>query len=448
MRHTFVRRRFSVILPFIILFCDCSSMRAQTSDGASFSSVKNSAPVLAEAPAASVGMSAERLARIDNLINEYVDKKWIAGATVLIARNGKIVYYKGLGYDDVDKKTPMKKDAICRIASQTKAITSVAVMMLYEEGKLLLSDPVSKYIPEFKNPKVLDKFNSADTTYTTVPAKREVTIHDLLTHTSGIAYAQIGSKESNAIYYKAGVVGGIGVNKIILGDKMKILGGLPLMHQPGEKFTYGLNTDLLGYVIEVISGMSLDEFFKKRIFEPLGMKDTYFYLPKEKRNRLATLYSEDSMKHIKKDGETYELNGTLYVNYPDMDGTYFSGGGGLSSTAYDYSIFMQMLLNGGEYNGKRILSRASIRMMTTNQIGDLNVGDSKFGLGFGIATQKSAANNPSSPGTFSWGGMFSSTYWIDPTEKIVAQLFLQQFPNSHGDIHDKFMALVYQAINN
>ena len=403
-------------------------------------------PSLLEATPASAGMSAERLSRIDDLVKEYVDKRWIAGAAVLVARNGKIVYYKGLGYDDIDKKTPMKKDAICRIASQTKAITSVAIMMLYEDGKLLLNDPISKYIPEFKNPKVLDKFNEADTTYTTVPAKREITIRDLLTHTSGIAYAQIGTKESNAIYYKAGVVGGIGVDKIVLADKMKILAKLPLMHQPGEKWTYGLNTDVLGYLVEVISGMSFDEFLRKKIFEPLGMHDTYFYLPKEKRNRLATLYSEDSTGHIVKDGATIQLNGTMYVNYPDMDGTYYSGGGGLSSTAYDYSIFMQMLLNGGEYNGKRILSRASIRMMTSNQIGDIAFGDDKFGLGFDIATEKTAAKSPVSAGTFSWGGMFSSSYWIDPKEKIIAQFFLQQFPNSHGDIHDKFKALVYQAI--
>ncbi|HEY2720111.1 MAG TPA: serine hydrolase domain-containing protein [Chitinophagaceae bacterium] len=404
-------------------------------------------PVLMEVSPASAGMSSERLARINDLVKEYVDKKWIAGAAVLVARNGKIVYYKGLGYDDIDKKTPMKRDAICRIASQSKAITSVAVMMLYEDGKILLNDPISKYIPEFKNPRVLDKFNPADSSYTTVPAKREITIRDLLTHTSGIAYAQIGTKESNAIYYKAGVVGGIGVDKILLADKMKILGGLPLMHQPGEKWTYGLNTDLLGYLVEVVSGMSLDQFLRKKIFEPLGMKDTYFYLPKDKWSRLATLYTEDSTKHVQKDGDTYQLNGTMYVNYPDMDGTYYSGGGGLSSTAYDYSIFMQMMLNGGEYNGKRILSRATIRMMTTNQIGDLDFGDDKFGLGFGIYTDKSAAKNPPSTGTFYWGGMFSSSYWIDPKEKIIAQFFLQQFPNSHGEIHDKFKALVYQAIN-
>jgi len=446
-----MRKQFSQLLSFsLVLFIFLTEglvVTAQSSAPGITDAKKNATSALREALPESVGMSSARLGRIDGLVKEYVDKKWIAGAAVLVARDGKIVYYKGLGYDDVDKKAPMKKDAICRIASQTKAITSVAVMILYEEGKILLSDPVSKYIPEFKNPKVLDKFNPADTTYTTVPAKREITIRDLLTHTSGIGYAQIGSKESNAIYYKAGVVGGIGVNKIVLGDKMKILGGLPLLHQPGEKWTYGLNTDLLGYLVEVVSGMTLDEFFRKKIFEPLGMKDTYFYLPKEKRNRLATLYSEDSTKHVIKDGETYELNGTMYVNYPNMDGTYYSGGGGLSSTAYDYSIFMQMLLNGGEYNGKRILSRSSIRMMTSNQIGDIDFGDDKFGLGFGIVTERGAAKTPVSPGTFSWGGMFSSSYWIDPKEKIIAQFFLQQFPNSHSDIHEKFKALVYQAIN-
>src|SRR5881392_1487817 len=259
----------SIVL-FVLLYSSLPINAQSSASTATTAAGKNIVPVLSEASPGSVGMSAERLARIDNLVKEYVDKKWIAGASVLVARDGKIVYYKGLGYDDIDKKTPMKKDAICRIASQTKAITSVAVMMLYEEGKLLLSDPISKYIPEFKKPKVLDKFNPADTTYTAVPAKREITIHDLLTHTSGIAYAPIGSKESNAIYYKAGVVGGIGVGKIVLADKMKILGRLPLMHQPGEKWTYGLNTDLLGYLIEIVSGMSLDQFFRKKIFEPLG----------------------------------------------------------------------------------------------------------------------------------------------------------------------------------
>ena len=402
---------------------------------------------LSEASPESVGMSGERLKKIDGLVDDYVKNRWVAGATAIVVRNGKIVYYKGLGFDDIDKRSPMKRDAICRIASQTKAITSVAVMMLYEDGKLLLDDPVSKYIPEFKDVRVLDKFNPADSSYTTVPAKREITIRDLLTHTSGIGYAQIGSKEMNAIYAKAGVIGGIGVDRVMLGDKMKILAKMPLFNQPGEKWTYGLSVDLLGWLVEIISGMSFDQYLSKNIFVPLGMKDTYFYLPKEKYSRLAMLYTEDSTHHIIKAPEHENINGDFYRDYPNTPGTYFSGGGGLSSTAYDYAIFMQMLLNGGEYNGKRILSRNTIRMMTMNQIGDLSLGDNKFGLGFAVVTEKaSGTSTPESVGSFSWGGMFSSSYWIDPKEKIVAQLFLQLYPNSHGDIHNRFMLFVYQAI--
>ena len=404
--------------------------------------------ILQTAAPSFVQVSEERLQRVDGLMQQYIDSGWINGATAIIARNGKIIYYKGLGYDDAGTKKPLQKDAIMRIASQTKAITSVAVMMLYEEGKFLLDDAVSKYIPEFKNPVVLDSFNESDTTYTTVPAKSEITIRQLLTHTSGIQYAQIGSKIFKAIYAKAGIVAGIGVDRIKLADVMKKLGPLPLAHQPGEKFTYGLNTDLLGYLVEVVSGMSFDVFLKKRIFDPLGMKDTWFYLPADKQNRLATLYTEDDNKHLKKAEETMNINGIFYTNYPNMNGTYFSGGGGLSSTAYDYAIFMQMLLNNGVYNGKRILSRNTIRMMTTNQIGDLTLGHGNtFGLGFEIVTKKGSAFSPRPEGSYSWGGMFSSSYWIDPKEKIVAQLFLQLYPNSHGDIHEKFKVLTYQALN-
>ena len=404
--------------------------------------------ILQTAAPSFVQVSEERLQRVDGLMQQYIDSGWINGATAIIARNGKIIYYKGLGYDDAGTKKPLQKDAIMRIASQTKAITSVAVMMLYEEGKFLLDDAVSKYIPEFKNPVVLDSFNESDTTYTTVPAKSEITIRQLLTHTSGIQYAQIGSKIFKAIYAKAGIVAGIGVDRIKLADVMKKLGPLPLAHQPGEKFTYGLNTDLLGYLVEVVSGMSFDVFLKKRIFDPLGMKDTWFYLPADKQNRLATLYTEDDNKHLKKAEETMNINGIFYTNYPNMNGTYFSGGGGLASTAYDYAIFMQMLLNNGVYNGKRILSRNTIRMMTTNQIGDLTLGHGNtFGLGFEIVTEKGSAFSPRPEGSYSWGGMFSSSYWIDPKEKIVAQLFLQLYPNSHGDIHEKFKVLTYQALN-
>jgi CubicO group peptidase (beta-lactamase class C family) len=396
---------------------------------------------------AAAGFSAERLQRIDKTLQDYVDKGRMNGAVALIIRNGKIAYYKSVGYDK-DAQTPLKKDAIFRIASQTKAITSVAVMMLYEEGKLMLDDPISRYIPEFAKPGVLDKFNKADTTYTTVPAKREVTIRDLLTHTSGIGYAQIGSPEANAIYAKAGVVGGIGVGKILLADKMKILAKQPLFHQPGEKFTYGLNTDVLGYLVEVLSGMSLDDFFHKRIFEPLGMKDTYFYLPKEKYNRLAMLYTEDTATgRAVPMSARIGINGEFNRDYPASEGTYFSGGGGLSSTIYDYAVFLQMLLNGGTYNGQRILSRNSVRMMTMNQIGNISRGPNKFGLGFGITTEEGSAILPTQEGTFEWGGMFATTYWVDPKEKLVALVYRNIYPTKWGSLGNLYKVLVYQAIN-
>jgi len=395
----------------------------------------------------SAGFSAERLKRIDREMNDWVEKGWMQGGTALIIRNGKIVYYKAAGYNDLDSRTPMQKENIFRIASQTKAITSVAIMILFEEGKLLLDDPVSKYIPAFKKQQVLDKFNPTDTTYTTMPAKKEITIRELLTHTSGLGYAQIGSKEANAIYAKHDLTAGLGVQDDKLLDAMNRLAKLPLMHQPGEKWTYGLNTDLLGCLAEVISGMSLDEFFKKRIFEPLGMKDTYFLVPKEKATRLVNLYREDSTgKLVKATGNM--LNGkTITPNYPLEASTYYSGGAGLSSTIYDYAVFLQMLLNNGVYNGKRIISRNAVRMMTMNQIGDLSRGDDKFGLGFQVVTERGSARTPAQAGTFSWGGAFATSYWVDPKEKIV-MLFYRQLQNTtKGEVVEKFRALTYQAIN-
>ena len=388
--------------------------------------------------------SSERLQKIDKLVQQYIDSNWISGAIAIVAHDGNIVYHKAIGYDDKEKNKLLQKDAIWRIASQTKAITSVAVMMLFEDGKILLDEPISKYIPQFKKPVVLDKFNKADSSYTTIPAKREITIRDLLTHTSGVGYARIGSETMNAIYAKAGVVGGIGLKGGLLADNIKKLGTLPLVHQPGEKFTYGLNTDILGYLVEVVSGLSLDQFFRKNIFDPLGMKDTYFYIPKEKQNRLAMLHSDDKTKHVENTAEIITVNGTFYRDYPILDGgSFYSGGGGLVSTAYDYAIFMQMLLNGGDYNGKHLLSKNTIRLMTSSQTPNMGI---TFGLGFQVVTDADAAKNTSSPGSFSWGGMFASSYWIDPKEKIVAQFVLQQYPFSHGDIAEKFKVAVYQAM--
>ncbi len=401
--------------------------------------------IMAIANPEGAGFSGQRLQKLDKAMTEWSQKEWMNGGVALIMRNGKIAYYKAAGYNDIESKSPLKKDAIFRIASQTKAITSVAIMMLFEDGKLLLDDAVSKYIPAFKKQTVLDKFTAADTSYTTVPAKREITIRDLLTHTSGLGYAQIGSKEANSIYAKNDITAGIGVTNSTLLEAMNRLGKLPLMHQPGEKFTYGLNTDLLGCLVEVISGSTLNDFFTKRIFEPLGMKDTYFFVPQEKAARLVNLYREDSLGHLQKsDGNM--LNGPTVVNYPLMKSSYYSGGAGLSSTIYDYGVFLQMLLNGGKYNGQQLLARNSVRMMTMNQVGDLSLGADKFGLGFQVMTERGSARTPANEGTYSWGGAFATSYWVDPKEKLVMLFYRQLQGGTHGDVVEKFRALTYQAI--
>ena len=423
-----MKKLVSFLLVLLVILISCQQMQVKKFTGTDPSSVN---------------MSTERLTRIDNVIRQYVDSGWIAGAVGFIARDGRIVYDKAFGYSDVVKKTPLKTDDIFRIASQTKAITSVAVMTLFEQGKFLLDDPVSKYIPEFAHPVVLDKFNEKDTTFTTVPAKREVTIRDLLTHTSGIDYAGIGSPVMNAIYAKYKIPGGFGAAGLKIGDKMRALGKLPLIHNPGEKFTYGLNVDVLGYLVEVWSGETLDQYFHNHIFAPLGMNDTYFYIPAEKGQKLVMVTTEDNA------GKLTDASNEM-VNYPLLtNGTYFSGGAGLSSTVKDYGIFLQMMLNGGEYNGARILAPRTVEMMISNQIGELSLGKDKFGLGFEITTDAGQAQLGVSKGSFAWGGYFGTTYWADPQKKIVGLLFINQAPPmKHGDIQSKFKAMVYQAIMN
>jgi CubicO group peptidase (beta-lactamase class C family) len=421
--------RYSLIL-LVLAIAACSPQPENKSKA-----IINGAPEAA-------GFSSQRLARLDSTMNNWVDKGWMNGAVSLIVRNGKIAHYKSFGYNDLETKIALDKEGIFRIASQTKAITSVAVMMLYEEGNFLLEDPVSKYIPSFANIQVLDKFNDKDTTYTSIPARRQITIRDLLTHTSGIGYAQIGSKEANSIYAKNNITGGLDVYEGTLADAMSRLGTLPLMHQPGERWTYGLNTDLLGRLVEIWSGKTLEEFFNERIFKPLGMNDTYFNVPAEKASRLVNFFMEDStgLKKFEK-----ALGGDM--NFPLRKKSYFSGGGGLTSTIYDYGIFLQMLLNDGEYNGVRLLSRNTVRMMTMNQIGDLNLGENKFGLGFAIVSEKGSSMMPHQIGTYSWGGAFSTTYWVDPKENMAVLLYRQMWGAHDGEIDAKFKVLVYQAIN-
>jgi len=391
------------------------------------------------------GFSAERLQRIDATIQQYIDSNWIKGAAALIQKDDKEVYYKAFGVDGYSPETTLKKDAIFRIASQTKAITSTAVMILFEEGKFLLDDPISKYIPAFKNPQVLDKFNEKDSSFTTKPASREITIRDLLTHTSGIDYAQIGSPQMRAIYQKSGVVAGFSPTKINLGDMIDKLGKLPLVHNPGEKFTYSLSIDVLGRLIEVVSGQNLNQFLKTRIFDPLEMVDTYFELPKEKQSRLVKVYTEDkeSKKIIPWQQDSFP---GITIDYPINGNGLYAGGAGLVSTLKDYSKFLQMILNKGRYKDKQILSRHTVDMMSQNQIGSLSLGEDKFGLGFQITTKEGSRILGVSEGSLAWGGFYGTVYWADPKEQLIGLIFVQQSPFSHGELGDKFKVLVYQSL--
>ena len=386
----------------------------------------------------------ERLAKIDDLINDYIKKDWVKGVVTIVVKDNQVVQYKGYGFADAETKEPMKKDELFRIASQTKALTATGIMILYERGKLLLDEPVADFIPEFKNPVVLEKFDAKDSSYTTVPAKRGITIRDLLTHTSGIDYAGIGSEEMTAIYAKAGLVPGFNLEKKgqSLLDAIKILGKLPLVHQPGVKWTYGLNYDVLGCVIEVISGMNLNDFLTKNIFEPVGMTDTYFNVPAAKAKRLAAVYTEDSLRHvIPYDKEKSGID----PKYPLVQKTYFSGGADLTSTAFDYAQFLQMLLNGGTYNGHEILAPRTVEMMISNQL-DFPFGDNSFGLSFEVISDKGAAKGPRNKGSFSWGGYWGTNYWADPKAHLVCLIMTQQTPNSHSDLQQKFQNMVYASL--
>lgn len=381
-----------------------------------------------------------KLAQIDTLVNKYVSNRWLIGSTVIIVKDNQVVYHKGFGYANEASKKAMPNNAIYRIMSQTKAITSLAIMQLYEQGKISLDQNVSTILSSFKNPTVLKDFNEKDSSYTTVPAKRELTIRDLLTHTSGIDYTAIGSPKMKAIYSKAGIPSGLGDFNASLLDRMKILGTLPLKHQPGEKFTYGLNTDLLGCIVEVVSGLSLEAYCQKNIFDPLGMKDTYFNVPMSKAERMPTVYTEDDSNKIIEWSPTFR---DINPNYPIIPKSYFSGGAGLSSTAYDYAIFLQMILNGGKYNGKQIIAPRTAEIMTSPQLDFKFNGQDDFSLGFGITSEKSSNLNFRNKGSFSWGGYYGTSYWADPKDKMVVLIMTQHNPNSHGELSGIIERIIY-----
>lgn len=383
-----------------------------------------------------------RLARIDTFIDGYLKKDWINGVVTLIIHDGHIVQYKGYGYANIADHKPMRRDDLFRIASQTKAIVSIGLMELFEEGKFYLDEPIADFLPAYRDMRVLDTFNPADTTYTTVPAKRPITFRDLLTHTSGLDYPLIGTRNMQAIYAKAGIPSGLGVFDYDLRERMEALARLPLVHQPGEKWTYSLGVDLIGCLIEVISGKNLEDYLAERLFRPLGMKDTYFNVPAAKASRLVTLYHEDANHHI----VAYtKQDAGVDPDYPLRNKRYFSGGAGLSSTAWDYAVFLQMLLNGGIYNGVRILSPRTVQLITSSQLSFTYDGVDNFGLGFGITSPLSAARQVRNEGSFGWGGYFGTTYWVDPKAHLVCLIMTNERDVSHGELERTLEQLVYQS---
>ena len=421
----------------LLLILSASSLIAQTNSN-------QKSPFLSDAQPESVGMSSERLKRIDAFLQKSVDQKEIPGAVAIICRNGKIIYQKAFGSADNTAGRVMKTDDIFRIASMSKAVTATAVMMLWEQGLFQLDDPISKYIPEFKNPSVLDSLNMSDTTYTVKPAGKEITIRHLLTHTSGLGYGVIdGDARFRAMYKKAGIVDLFTTEPVKIGDNIRKLAKLPLHHVPGEKFVYSEGLDVLGYFIEVISGMPFDVYLKTQIFDPLSMTDTYFYLPDAKANRLVKIQTKTGDKWTSFTDNFYD------PDYPIKGAkTFFSGGAGLSSTAKDYATFLQMYLNNGEINGKRVLSRKTVESIMMNQVGTL-LGGGEYGLAFGLGTKKDESKGgQGSEGTFTWGGYFNTSYFADPKEKIIGVIMKQTQKINDDNNSGKFRALIMQAVDN
>ena len=407
--------------------------------------VSSLAQDLPSAKPESVGLSSDRLERIATVVKHDIDDKRIAGAVTLVVRRGKVAWFKAQGMSDREAAKPMPTDAMFRICSMTKPITSVAVMMLYEEGKFLLDDPVSKYLPEFKNPKVLVKPAKGEPY--TIPATKEITIRDLLRHTSGITYQW--NDDLGPMYEKANVASGLLQYDGTIGDSVKQLAALPLLFNPGDKFEYSLGIDVLGRLVEVVSGKPLDEFFRTRIFEPLGMKDTYFFPPENKLDRLATAYTYYPDKGLNSFPDTPIREGSFVysADYPSRrPKKLFSGGAGLVSTAIDYARFCQMMLDDGKVGNTRLLSRKSIELMTHDQLGKISQ-DMGFGIGFGVDGVKAPLSELGSVGSYGWGGFFYTEFSIDPKEQMIVIFMAQLHPTGDLTLNRQVHELAYQAIN-
>ena len=388
-----------------------------------------------------VGLSAARLERLSVAMQGYVDDEQLAGAVVFVARKGQVAYLQAFGQRDRESGAPMQEDAIFRIASQTKAIVSVGVMVLQEEGKLLITDPVSKYLPAFADSTVAAPRDRGG--YDVVQPQRPIVLRDLLTHTAGISY---GNGPAEDRWSDAGIQGWYFADRAEpVGKTVNEIAGLPFDAHPGERWIYGYNTDILGAVIESASGMSLDVFLHERVLEPIGMDDTHFFLPPDKADRLSVVYSSAEGGGLERAPDPGHMVGQgAYLDGPRVS---FSGGAGLLSTATDYGRFLQMLLNGGTLDGHRVLSRKTVELMTVDHLGGIPFRAGQgFGLGFSVVTDLGARGIPGSLGEYGWGGAYHSTYWVDPEEELVVVYLTQLIPARGVDDQTKLRALLYQAI--
>ena len=393
------------------------------------------------------GMSSERLGRIAGVMQGYVDRGEIPGAITLVARRGKIVHLQTHGLKDIAAQAPMSADSVFRMASMTKPIASVALMMLYEEGHFRLADPISEFIPEFKNSKVAipkDSANSGGDFYA-IPADNEITFQHVLTHTAGLPTTYGGP----TVQLYQDEISSMRKSGATLGPVMKKLAELPLNFHPGTAWQYGPATDVVGYLVEVISGKPLDQFLSERIFEPLGMKDTHFYVPKEKLSRRATVYSTEGDKLERR-------NDLMTTEITPPSKRYFSGAGGLSSTVEDYLRFCQMKLNGGDFNGARLLSRKTVELMTADHLPDdvvhypiwytIRLRGHGFGLGYRVITDLGDAALVGSLGSYGWGGAYGTYFWIDPQEELIGIFMTQIRPYRHLKIRRQFQIMATAAI--
>ncbi|HEY8459342.1 MAG TPA: serine hydrolase domain-containing protein [Blastocatellia bacterium] len=437
-----------LLISLLIVLFAMSAYPAARPSGAASGKSDNELPAVAPEE---VGMASSRLAHIRSVMNRHVAEKRIPGAIGLIARRGKIAYQETFGMADVEAGKPMRIDTIHRIYSMSKPITSVAVMMLYEEGKFQLNDPVAKYLPEFAKMQVGIEEKDPQTgnlTLKTAPAKRPITVRDLLRHTAGLTYGVFGDTLVDREYRKAKILSDLNLAEFVTN-----LSKIPLLYEPGSRWHYSVSVDVLGRLVEVLSGKSFDQFLQERIFAPLDMRDTGFYVPADKKDRLAKLYRPTRDGKVQPAAicstrqeclEKFPNAAPSFLEPPTM----LSGGGGLVSTTYDYLRFCQMLLNQGQYGGKRLLSRKTVQLMSSDHLGTIpgmgpGVG---FGLGFAVSKAPGEAGMMGSPGEYNWGGAAGTRFWIDPQEEMIGVFMIQILPHTGLEYGSEFRVLAYQAI--